>query len=93
MGRVSKSTLYRHIRKYVSPHIRMTWLAQQEDVLTEARQRGNLTVLGDCRSDSPGHCAKYGTYTLMDGHTGKVLDSQVVQVGVTLNFVKFEKRK
>ena len=29
---------------------------------------------------SIGHCAKYGTYSLMDGQTGKVLDSQLVQV-------------
>ena len=34
------------------------------------------------RSDSPGHCAKYGSYTFIDADLNKVLDIEVVQVSV-----------
>ena len=39
-----------------------------------------LGICGDGQCDSPGHCAKYGTYTVMDENTNKVLDFEVVQV-------------
>jgi hypothetical protein len=35
---------------------------------------------GDARCDSPGYSAKYGSYTLMDLVTKKILDFQLVQV-------------
>ena len=31
-------------------------------------------------ADSPGHSAKYGTYTMMELRLGKVIDVQLVQV-------------
>ena len=40
---------------------------------------GGLILSGDCRSDSPGHCAKYGSYIVMEQRTNKVLDIQLVQ--------------
>ena len=39
-----------------------------------------LDLCGDGRCDSPGHCAKYGTYTIMEENTSKVFDFEVVQV-------------
>ena len=39
-----------------------------------------LDICGDGRCDSPGHCAKYGTYTVIDENTNKVLDFEVIQV-------------
>ena len=41
---------------------------------------GGLQFAGDCRSDSPGHSAKYGTYTLVEQTTKKVIDLQLIQV-------------
>ena len=35
---------------------------------------------GDGRCDSPGFCAKYGTYSCMDLKTNNILDLQLVQV-------------
>ena len=59
----------------------MSWEAEKNTLLTDARASGEkLTMLGDNRSDSPGHCAKYGTYSLLDGKTGKVMAMEVVQV-------------
>ncbi|XP_077060398.1 uncharacterized protein LOC143712064 [Siphateles boraxobius] len=34
---------------------------------------------GDVESDSPGHCAKYGSYSLIEDRINKVLDVQLVQ--------------
>lgn len=44
-----------------------------------------VIVGGDGRCDSPGHSAKYGTYSLMDAEQNKILDSQLVQVCTKLN--------
>lgn len=41
---------------------------------------GGLQIGGDGRADSPGHCAKFGSYTTMEMQLGKVLDIQLVQV-------------
>ncbi|XP_059386284.1 uncharacterized protein LOC132121128 [Carassius carassius] len=42
-------------------------------------QREKVIVGGDMRADSPGHSAKYGSYTIMDLETNTVVDVQLVQ--------------
>lgn len=43
--------------------------------------RLNVLIVFDIhRSDSPGRCAKYGTYSLIEDRINKVLDIQLVQV-------------
>lgn len=39
-----------------------------------------FSFLNISRSDSPGHCAKYGSYSLIEERLNKVLDVQLVQV-------------
>ena len=39
-----------------------------------------MTLAGDGRCDSPGHSAKYGTYTMLDVQSDKVVDFKVVSV-------------
>ena len=41
---------------------------------------GGVVLSGDGRSDSPGHCAKYGAFTVIEQRVNKVLDVQLVQV-------------
>lgn len=36
-------------------------------------------LAGDARSDSPGHCAKYGSYSVIEQRLNRVLDIQMVQ--------------
>ena len=45
-----------------------------------ARWGKNIKLAGDGRCDSAGHCAKYGSYTLMDAETSEVLHTEFVQV-------------
>ena len=76
---VSESGLYRHAQRYIVPHILNVWQLQQKSL---CQQAGNnkLTLLGDGRSDSPGHCAKFGTYTLLNADNNKVMAIELVQV-------------
>uniref|UniRef100_A0AAV2LZS8 Uncharacterized protein n=1 Tax=Knipowitschia caucasica TaxID=637954 RepID=A0AAV2LZS8_KNICA len=43
------------------------------------------------RADSPGHSAKYGSYTMMDLKSNKVVDIQLVQSNEVGNSVRMEK--
>ena len=68
---------------YVLAEIDRLWSQQQK--LTFARYKRNQTKVilgGDSRCDSPGHCAKYGTYSLIDLEKNMVLDIQLVQVNI-----------
>ena len=55
--------------------------------MQEVRESGQkLTLLGDGRSDSQGHCAKFCTYSLVDADSGKVVAMEIVQVKSVINF-------
>ena len=43
------------------------------------KQQG-LVIGGDGRSDSPGHSAKYGSYSMLELNLNKIIDIQLVQV-------------
>lgn len=56
---------------------------KQEQLVGELMQNGGVVRLaGDGRCDSPGHCALYGTYTLMDAENAKVLCFSLVKVRI-----------
>lgn len=54
-------------------------------MLFDAAVGRHLTIGGDGRADSPGHSAKYGTYTMLDVHQNKVLHVETVQVTLPLS--------
>ena len=55
------------------------WHQEQNSVFSELGDK-DLWLSGDGCCDSPGHNAKYGTYTMIDQHTDKIVDFHVVQV-------------
>ncbi|KAL8591976.1 hypothetical protein ACOMHN_020454 [Nucella lapillus] len=63
---------------YLVPAVRNVWQKCQ-DHLFLARRGRTLKLAGDGRCDSPGHCAKYCSYTLMDAETAHILQVQLVQ--------------
>ena len=74
-------TLMSHQKKYLHPAVQITYKDQQSTLLNNIKAEGRELILGgDCRCDSPGHSAKYGTYSLMDVEQNKIVDSQLVQV-------------
>ena len=46
---------------------------------------GGVVLSGDGRSDSPGHSAKYGSFTVIEQRVNKVLDVELVQVSLLTN--------
>ena len=58
----------------------MVWKTQEESLLPQFQQEKTPLVLaGDGRSDSPGHSAKYGSYSI-ELTANKVVHFQLVQV-------------
>ena len=57
------------------------WETKQLALLAQCRTIGTPMKIGDDgRADSPGHSAKYGSYSIIDLTTNKVIDMQLVQV-------------
>ena len=76
---ISSSTFYKIQRSYLTPVVIEYWRGWQ-DVYLEMLEGKEVSVAGDGRCDSPGHCAKYCSYSIMDVENNKVLDTQIVQV-------------
>lgn len=78
IGTFCLRTYYRIQKGYLLPAIDTVWSAEQHDIMAKVTEP--LKLGGDARCCSPGHTAKYGSYTLMDLKTSKVVDMQLVQV-------------
>lgn len=76
---ISTRTFHRHQAKYLEPVIESVWQTQQNELL-RASKGSPLSLGGDGRADTPGHSAKFGSYTMMDLRRNKILDFQLVQV-------------
>ncbi|KAJ4944141.1 hypothetical protein JOQ06_012686 [Pogonophryne albipinna] len=55
---------------------RSAYFEKREKTQAEGR---DLVLGGDGRADSPGHCAKFGSYTMLELHANVVIDVQLVQ--------------
>ena len=78
---ITPFTFFRHQRKYLQPAILTIWERQQSLLFSNLRDRKKkLKLSGDGRADSPGHSAKYGSYTVVEMTCNKVLDYRLVQV-------------
>ena len=86
----SHSKFYLIQDRYLFPVVTDTWEAHQEAALVCAEEQ-TLWLSGDGRCDSPGHSAKYCTYSLMDQNSGNILDFQLVQVSEVENSGRMEK--
>ena len=76
---LSENTFYTIQKKYLFPVINECWKREQNSIFSGLAGQ-DLWLSGDGRCDSPGHNAKYGTYTMIDQRTDKIVDFQIVQV-------------
>jgi len=85
LASISSSTFYRHIQQFVQPTILSVWNSHQQQLIYCMAQRsGSLILGGAMRADSPGHCAKYGCYTMMDLTGNRVVNISLIQVRETV---------
>ena len=83
---LSKTTFNNIQSQDLLPPIQEAWEEEKGKVMDEVKQLGDVVLAGDARCDSPGHMAKYGSYTMMhvDGEgksgTRKIVSMNLVQV-------------
>ncbi|XP_065153422.1 uncharacterized protein [Paramisgurnus dabryanus] len=73
MGMVSESTFFAIQSEYCLKPVEEFWEESRERVLNRLRQKTEVVVLGDGRMDSPGHCAQYCTYTMIELETRDIV--------------------
>ena len=71
-------------RAYLLPNVFHIWEKHEKKLLLQCENK-HLTLGGDGRCDTPGHSAKYGSYTLMDIDSNKIMVTSLIQV-CTLTF-------
>jgi len=77
---ISESTYKKQAREYLQPTVYKMWRDKQSELLMRlSAMPGKPEIGADGRADSPGHCAKYGTYTAMELRINKIIDLQLVQ--------------
>ena len=77
---LSNGRYYQIVKDYLQPAIFHVYKEKQEELLSTIREeKRELTLSGDMRADSPGHCAKYGSYSLLDSKTNKIVHFELVQ--------------
>ena len=76
-----KKDFFRHQSSYLQPAINYVW---EKELGASIKQllikKQGLVLGGDGRADSPGHSAKYGSYSVIDLNQNKVLGLKLVQV-------------
>ncbi len=87
---ISPRTFFRHQASYLEPTVIAFWKEHQTQLMDFLRleEDGHLVLAGDARSDSPGHCAKFGSFTIIEQRLNKVLDIQLVQVSLGQKAIK-----
>lgn len=78
---ITARTYFDHQRFYLQPTVLSVWNRHQSTTIDRLiEQGGKIVAGGDGRADSPGHSAKFGSYTVMDLETRQIVDIQLVQV-------------
>ncbi|KAK3093915.1 hypothetical protein FSP39_021726 [Pinctada imbricata] len=77
---ISSRTFFNHQQALLFPSILSVWTSFQQRYLHTAREKNlPLSLGGDGRCDTPGHSAKFCSYTMLDVNLMVVADIQLVQ--------------
>ncbi|CAN8015815.1 unnamed protein product [Ixodes persulcatus] len=77
---VQKSQYFKFQSCYLLPAVTEVWLFEQAALLDRLLST-KLCLAGDGRANTPGHCADFGTYTLLETTTGQVIHTELVKMG------------
>ncbi len=75
---IAERTFFRHQQHFLHHTVSAVWQKHQTMILDKLSLENKALVLG--RADSPGHSAKFGSYTTMELEKELVIDVQLVQV-------------
>ena len=75
---ISREIFCQHQRQFFHKVIQSTWILQCNLRFTEI-QGTDIVIRGDSKCDSIGYSAKYGSYTVMNLETDKILNVEIVQ--------------
>lgn len=73
---ITRVTHDSNMKCFVAPAIRLMYTHTEEAIISGLS--GPRTLLGDAQADSPGHCAKNQTYSIIDNSTGYLLSFAVL---------------
>ena len=90
LATISQATFYTIQRTYLWPVIQEAWTSHQVSLLASLSHMP-LKLAGDGRCDIPGYNAKYGTYTMLDTDSDKIVAFEVVQKSEVNNSACMEK--
>lgn len=78
---IAERTYFQHQNQFLHLSISAVWETHQAMLLNQLhKEKRQLVIGGDGRADSPGHSAKFGSYTVIELKKGVILDVQLVQV-------------
>ena len=81
LATITRKTFFRHQNKFLQPAVLSVWNHHHELLISSLNEKGDkLITAGDGRSDSPGHSAKYGSYSLLKLTVNKIVDFKLIQV-------------
>ena len=92
MAAINARTYHRHQRFLLNPCVDDQWTTTKKKLLDGITNTAKgITISGDGRCDTPGHNAKFCSYTIMDSHTSKIIDAQLIQSNEVANSNCMEK--
>jgi hypothetical protein len=81
VAHISYSTYWRLQTTMLQPTVWSCWLNHQQLLFDELHASGRkLELAGDSRSDSPGHCAQFGSYSMLETSINKIIHFELVKV-------------
>lgn len=76
---ISLNTFFTHQRTKLFPTVHLFWKKYQANLLSQLKELGGITIAGDGRHDSMGHCAKYCAYTIFCCTLPRIIHFALVQ--------------
>ena len=82
---ITSRTFFSHQKSYLKPSVFAVWNQHQAELLKQLQKENRPLILGgDGRADSPGHSAKFGSYTVMELKKKVVIDVQLVHTSLPI---------
>lgn len=88
---ITKTSYYAIQKKFLAGVVHLNYCRMNASLVSRLKVEGECKLSGDGRHDSPGHNAKYVTYSLMNQQTNEIIAFAVSQVTEAGNSNRMEK--